>query len=248
MPALLAGAREGPVSPAHLGMSQLDTKLGSERLLYAGAWAGCRVYNDSGRTTTSSNSQSQGKADTQGDRTRTVTGCCARVSSIDCLSPGSPSIWVEVRSGGERRRLSWCEAGESRLVGGSGNCTEPKGKRSEGAGVHPIAQKYLLNVNFAVDAVSPGYSLEKTGRCGATGSELGWNFKLGSFEHIEGDECSGPDERVSGVVHFNSFSSQSKNSFHSTIDRWPPISYLYAPVTRSSLPAKAALPAFASSC
>lgn len=76
---------------------------------------------------------------------------------------------MEVRSGGEGRWRSWCEVGGSRLAGGrlhprSGDCIEPKEKRREGAGVHPIAQKYLLNINFVLHAVNPGHSLEKTGR------------------------------------------------------------------------------------
>lgn len=124
----------------------------------------------------------------QPHRGRTRTG--TRVSSTDGLTLGSPSEWMEVRSGGERPWLSGCEVGGSQLAGErlhppSGHCTEPT--RGEGAGAHPIAQIYPPNIGFVLDTVNPGHSLRKPGWSGATGRDLGWNFKLGSLAHIKDD-------------------------------------------------------------
>lgn len=62
----------------------------------------------------------------------------------------------------------------------SGDCTEPKEKRSKGAGVHPIAQIQPLNIIFVLDTKSwplTGGDWQGAELRGATGLE----FSTGDF-------------------------------------------------------------------
>lgn len=59
--------------------------------------------------------------------------------------------WVEVRSAGGRGGAASAARFTGRGSQEEGSCTKPTGERSEGVGVHPSVEKYLLNISVGPD-------------------------------------------------------------------------------------------------